>query len=124
VHQDKTITCIDCGADFTFTADEQEFYSTHQLTNEPKRCKPCREKKKSMPRNSARRTGAGAGYSGNDAGQAPGQGTPRGGPGPRNEGRPRFKIVCHACGKEDEVPFQPREGREVYCRDCYSSRRG
>ncbi|MCL4396918.1 zinc-binding protein, partial [Candidatus Parvarchaeota archaeon] len=28
------------------------------------------------------------------------------------------------CGKETEVPFQPQEGRPVYCRDCYNKRKG
>ncbi len=107
MYQDKTLTCIDCGADFTFTIDEQEFYASHQLTNEPKRCKPCREKRKSMPRGGGMHRGPGGGP---------------GGP-PRGRERPRYKIVCNACGREDEVPFQPKEGREVFCRDCYSERR-
>lgn len=44
--QDKTLTCIDCGKDFIFTAGEQSFYKEKNLTNEPKRCKECREKKR------------------------------------------------------------------------------
>ncbi len=44
--QDKVITCCDCGKEFTFTAGEQEFYQLKGLTNEPKRCKECRDKKK------------------------------------------------------------------------------
>lgn len=44
--QDKTLTCIDCGSEFTFTAGEQEFYKEKGLDNEPKRCRECREKKK------------------------------------------------------------------------------
>lgn len=44
--KDKTITCCDCHQDFVFTAGEQEFYQTKGLTNEPKRCKACRDKKK------------------------------------------------------------------------------
>jgi len=116
VFQDKTLTCIDCGADFVFTVDEQEFYANHQLTNEPRRCKPCREKRKASggrggPRGGSRDPrgggGGGGGYGG--GGRPP---------------RPKFKIVCSACGREDEVPFQPREGREVFCRDCFSQRRG
>jgi CxxC-x17-CxxC domain-containing protein len=27
--------------------------------------------------------------------------------------------VCADCGKETEVPFEPSQGRPVYCRDCY-----
>ena len=44
--QDKSLTCSDCGATFTFTAGEQEFYATKGLTNEPRRCAPCRRAKK------------------------------------------------------------------------------
>lgn len=44
--KDKTLTCIDCGKDFIFTAGEQAFYKEKKLTNDPKRCKECREKKK------------------------------------------------------------------------------
>jgi CxxC-x17-CxxC domain-containing protein len=37
--------------------------------------------------------------------------------------REMHKAVCADCGKECEVPFQPTEGRPVYCRDCYSKHR-
>lgn len=50
---DKTIQCIDCGNEFTFTAGEQEFYKEKGLDNEPKRCKVCRDKRKEE-RNSRR----------------------------------------------------------------------
>lgn len=50
---DKTLTCVDCGNDFTFTAGEQAFYKEKGLDNEPKRCKECRDKKKAE-RNSRR----------------------------------------------------------------------
>ncbi len=42
---DKKIVCKDCGKEFDFTANEQEFYQEHGFT-EPKRCKACREAKK------------------------------------------------------------------------------
>ncbi len=44
--KDKTIKCVDCGEEFTFTANEQAFYAEKGFTNEPKRCKVCRDKKK------------------------------------------------------------------------------
>jgi len=44
--QDKVITCKQCGAEFTFTAGEQEFYAEKGLTNEPQRCKNCRDSMK------------------------------------------------------------------------------
>lgn len=39
---DKSLTCRDCGIEFTFTAGEQEFYETKGLVNEPGRCPECR----------------------------------------------------------------------------------
>jgi hypothetical protein len=47
-YQDKTLKCSDCGADFTFSAGEQEFFASKGLTNEPKRCRPCRDAKKAQ----------------------------------------------------------------------------
>jgi CxxC-x17-CxxC domain-containing protein len=35
----------------------------------------------------------------------------------------RYEIVCDHCGKHDTVPFQPKVGRSVLCRDCYESSR-
>jgi CxxC-x17-CxxC domain-containing protein len=37
--------------------------------------------------------------------------------------RPRTAVVCAGCGRETSVPFQPREGRPVYCDACYSLKR-
>ena len=36
--EDKTLTCCECGNEFTFTASEQEFYAEKGFTNEPRRC--------------------------------------------------------------------------------------
>ena len=30
--QDKTLTCADCGQEFTFTSSEQQFYADRQFT--------------------------------------------------------------------------------------------
>jgi CxxC-x17-CxxC domain-containing protein len=35
---------------------------------------------------------------------------------------PKFEIVCDNCGKHDRVPFQPKEGRTVLCRNCHSAK--
>lgn len=48
---DKTLVCKDCGAEFVFTEGEQAFYAEKGLTNEPKRCKPCRDKRKEEKNN-------------------------------------------------------------------------
>ena len=39
---DRTLTCRDCGASFSFTAGEQEFYAGKGFTNDPSRCATCR----------------------------------------------------------------------------------
>lgn len=43
---DKKIVCKDCGKEFIFTVGEQEFYEEKGFTNDPVRCKECRDKKK------------------------------------------------------------------------------
>ena len=50
-YTDKTIKCVDCGTEFVFTARDQEFYAEKGFTNEPKRCKTCRDKKKAERQN-------------------------------------------------------------------------
>ncbi len=47
-YQDKSIQCSDCGATFTFSVREQEFYASKGFTNEPKRCAACRAVKKAQ----------------------------------------------------------------------------
>jgi hypothetical protein len=44
--QDKSLKCADCGATFSFTAREQEFYASKGFASEPKRCFNCRRAKK------------------------------------------------------------------------------
>jgi CxxC-x17-CxxC domain-containing protein len=92
--QDKTIQCTDCGVDFAFTAEEQELFQTRGYTNEPKRCPSCRQARK------AERNGN--------------RGNSYGSP------RQMFPAICAECGKETEVPFEPTNGRPVYCSDCYN----
>lgn len=46
MYQDKTLVCKDCGAEFVFTAGEQEFYAEKGFQNEPQRCKNCRNARK------------------------------------------------------------------------------
>lgn len=92
--QDKTLTCHDCGNEFTFSAEEQEQFQARGYTNEPKRCLDCRQARK------ARQGNSGGGY---------------------NSGyqRQMYPAVCAECGQSTEVPFEPRQDRPVYCSDCY-----
>jgi CxxC-x17-CxxC domain-containing protein len=112
--QDRTLTCRDCGTQFTFTAGEQEFYQSRGLTNDPGRCPDCRQARKAE-----RGGGGGYAYSSSSAGMSGGQ---QGG-----YGRPRremFDAVCSNCGKDTKVPFQPRGDKPVYCSDCFETVRG
>lgn len=95
--QDKTLTCRDCGADFVFTAAEQDFYAEKGFTNEPGRCPDCRR---------ARKQNSGFGGRGNGRQQ-----------------REMHSAVCAACGKETQVPFRPSGDRPVYCSDCFNNNR-
>ena len=40
-------------------------------------------------------------------------------------GAPRetFKATCSDCGNQCDVPFQPTQGKPVYCRDCFKNHR-
>lgn len=98
VYSDKTLTCVDCGMNFTFSSSEQEFFAGKGFTNEPKRCPECRN---------ARKQQRGGGSYGSTGGSYR----------PRRE---MFPAVCASCGQDTQVPFEPRNGRPVYCSDCYS----
>lgn len=89
---DKTLRCRDCGTNFTWTAGEQAFYESKNLTNPPGRCSSCRAAARA-----ARESGAGG------AGRQ----------------RELFPAVCNRCGIQTQVPFLPRNDRPVYCSSCY-----
>lgn len=101
---DKTLTCRECGASFLFTTGEQEFYASRGFENEPSRCPDCRAAR----RQGGNRSFSSGGYGGGGYG--------------RYE-RPMFPAICSQCGKETQVPFQPRGDRPVYCSDCFEEHR-
>ena len=94
--QDKVLKCVDCGADFVFTAGEQLFFYDKQFKNEPKRCKSCKGKR------------------------AQALGLQQGG---SNYQRVETKAICSGCQRETTVPFKPTQGRPVYCRECFQQRK-
>ena len=51
MYKDKTLVCKDCGQEFTFTASEQEFFAEKGFTNEPQRCRSCRNARKGNSHN-------------------------------------------------------------------------
>ncbi len=90
MYQDKTLTCRECGEEFTFSASEQEFFAEKGFTNEPVRCRSCRAARKQ--RNNGQ----------NGRSQ-----------------RKMYDAVCSNCGAETQVPFRPSGNRPVYCNDCF-----
>ncbi|MCL6447691.1 MAG: zinc-ribbon domain containing protein [Armatimonadetes bacterium] len=93
MYQDRNLTCRDCGAEFTFTASEQEFYAEKGFLNDPGRCPQCRAARKNQNRRDNR-----SGYS---------------------RERVMYPAICSRCGKETEVPFRPNGSKPVYCKECY-----
>ena len=100
MEKDKTLTCRDCGAPFTFSVSEQRFFAEKGFTSEPTRCQACR---------AAHRNGGGA-QKGRGAGRGPAS----------HADRPMYDAVCDSCGAETKVPFKPRGDKPIYCRDCFN----
>ena len=93
-YRDKSLVCVECHQQFIWTAGEQLFYADKNFKNEPKRCKACKSKRAARP------AGAGA---------------------PRE--RVETVTTCSACGKDTTVPFKPTQGRPVFCKECFQSRK-
>ena len=91
-YEDRMLTCVECGQEFTFSADDQEFHASKGY-QEPKRCPSCRQARRGD-------RGRGGGYGG---------GT-----------RQMYDAVCDNCGTATQVPFLPRQDRPVYCSDCFA----
>jgi CxxC-x17-CxxC domain-containing protein len=106
-YTDQTLYCRDCNQEFVFTAGEQEFYASRGLTNSPGRCPECRAARKQSNRGGGSRDSYGGGNGGFR----------------EREARQMYTATCASCGKDAQVPFQPREDRPVYCSDCYQSQR-
>jgi len=98
MYTDETLKCVDCSAPFSFSASEQEFFAAKGFTNKPSRCPDCR---------AARKAQRGGGDNGGGRAQ-----------------RQMFPVTCSTCGQKTEVPFEPRGGKPVYCRECFSQRQG
>ncbi len=96
-YQDRTIQCVECGSDFTFSADDQEYHASKGFENDPKRCPTCRQRRRTE-------RGPSSGY-----GSRP----------PRQ----MYHVICSECGKDAEVPFQPTGDKPVYCSDCFNRAR-
>jgi CxxC-x17-CxxC domain-containing protein len=93
MYTDETLTCVDCARNFIFDVGQQEFFASKGFTNKPSRCSDCRAARKGADRRGA-----------------------------SDSRRQLFTTTCGQCGGVAEVPFEPRAGRPVYCRDCFASR--
>jgi CxxC-x17-CxxC domain-containing protein len=91
--QDRVLKCVDCGADFVFTAGEQLFFHERDFKNLPKRCKVCKDK-----RPSSRSSGP-------------------------SSIKQETTAVCAGCGRETTLPFRPTQGRPVFCRECFKQKK-
>lgn len=98
--QEKSIDCFDCGVTFTFTVEEQLAFQAKGHLNAPKRCPSCRQARKTRQmKNSS--------FNNQQFGFQP--------------ERRLYPVTCAQCGRSSQVPFEPKEGRPVYCRDCYNA---
>ena len=125
-----TLTCTACGDLFARTAAEQRYYD-QRAAQPPETCPTCRTESRAA-RNAELKAAhetadreslapAVPRHSDREGARRGGTGAPGGGPG----GEPRlFHAICADCGRPTEVPFRPRSGRPVFCRDCYNARRG
>ena len=103
-YQDRSLTCVQCGSAFNFTADDQQFHASRGY-QDPKRCPTCRAERRSSQ-------GGGYGSSSSYGGSSYGGGYDR----PQRE---MHVAVCARCGGEARVPFVPRGDKPVYCSNCY-----
>ena len=94
MYQDETLVCRDCNNEFVFSASEQQFFADKGFQNEPGRCPACRAARRQQNNQNVNRTE-----------------------------RQMFDVICDGCGRNTQVPFQPRGDRPVYCRDCFEANR-
>lgn len=106
--QDKTLTCMECSSEFTFTATQQQYHQEKGYSNEPRRCPTCRAARKAAMPGGTRVAGPGPAGSG--------------GGGSRGD-REGFETTCAECGQKAMVPFRPNPDRPVYCDQCFRKHR-
>jgi CxxC-x17-CxxC domain-containing protein len=108
-YEDKTLTCVECTAEFVFSAGEQEFFDQRGLNAPPKRCAACRKALKERGRKPGRRAGGGEYRSPAFQGSAPEhQGGRRPGGGASRKNRdyrsPAFRAAAAEGGADYRAP--------------------
>ena len=110
-------TCGDCGKDCEVPFEPRQ--------DKPVYCNDCFQNHK--PQNRGGSGGGRFGGRGGSGGRFGGRGGSggRGGYGGRggfNRGpREMHKATCGDCGKDCEVPFEPKQDKPVYCNDCFQN---
>ncbi|MBV9278933.1 MAG: zinc-ribbon domain containing protein, partial [Chloroflexi bacterium] len=84
MYTDRALTCVQCGNEFTFSADDQQYHSDRGY-QDPKRCPSCRAE---------RRSSQGGGFSSSSSSRG-GYGRPE---------RQMYSATCSRCGREAMVP--------------------
>ncbi|MGQ0376225.1 MAG: CxxC-x17-CxxC domain-containing protein [Nitrososphaerota archaeon] len=113
-------TCGDCGNECEIPFEPKD--------NRPVYCRECFQNHKPQERGGSRfnRSSGGSRFSRNDRGSRFNSGS-RFNRGPRfnRDDRPRemYKATCGDCGNECEIPFEPKDNRPVYCRECFQNHR-
>lgn len=114
------LICIDCQKPFAFSEEEQRFYQQRAFRI-PVRCLECRAARRASRNADLIRNAEPESSWTETLGHYGGAtGNPRSN-GPRRNGGGGYPAVCATCGKETVVPFEPRSGRPVYCRDCFTA---
>src|SRR6266576_2195192 len=91
--EDQTLQCVICKTDFVFSADEQSFFVSLGYSR-PKRCPNCRPRTRSQ---------TGTTWTDGE--------------------RVTSRVICDSCGTSTTVPFEPVEGRPIWCKPCFQQRR-
>jgi CxxC-x17-CxxC domain-containing protein len=116
----RLLICVDCQKPFSFSDEEQRFYQQRGFRI-PVRCLDCRAARRASRKADLIRNDEPESYWTETLGHyGDVTGNARGGNGMRRNGG-GFPAICAACGKETVVPFEPRSGRPVYCRDCFTA---
>jgi len=129
---DKELKCIDCGAEFVFTAGEQLLFRDKQFKNDPKHCNQCRAKRMDFVDREVTCIDCGAKFVFTTGEQIffhkkhfqstskhCAQCKVKRNRGFRKPVCSETPIMCAQCGSETTVPFKPTHGKPVLCRACF-----
>lgn len=118
--QDRSLKCSDCGSTFTFSVKEQEQFAEKGYTNVPGRCPACRQVRKAKKEAAENANIRSTSNYGNtyDTGRSNRSGY-RDTNFRLSPNKQMYPAKCATCGKDTQVPFQPRNDRPVYCSDCF-----